>query len=103
MCDFAGSTSYIINTLDQAASGTQWAIGTESNLVKRLIALHPDKKIISLNENMCPCLAMNRIDLPHLLWSLESIQTGKIINPIKVEKEAAENAFLALERMLERA
>ncbi|PLT32418.1 quinolinate synthase NadA [Bacillus sp. V5-8f] len=103
MADFNGSTSYIINKLEQAPPGTQWAIGTESNLVKRLIALHPDKKIISLNENMCPCLTMNRIDLPHLLWSLESIEERKITNHIKVEKETAENAILALQRMLERA
>lgn len=103
LSDFNGSTSYIINMIEQAAPGSQWAIGTESNLVKRLIVNHPDKKIISLNPNMCPCLTMNRIDLPHLLWSLESIEEGKIVNPIKVEKEVAKDAILALERMLQRA
>ena len=72
------------------------------NLVKRLIEKYPDKKIVSLNPIMCPCLTMNRIDLPHLLWSLESISKGKIINPIKVEQQIADDAILALNRMLEK-
>jgi quinolinate synthase len=101
--DYAGSTSYIINMIEQAAPGTQWAIGTEMNLVKRLIAKYPEQTIISLNPNMCPCLTMNRIDLPHLLWALESIESGTIINPIKVDQEVTKDAILALNRMLERA
>ena len=51
---------------------------------------------------MCPCLTMNRIDLPHLLWSLESIVNGKEVNVIKVDSETASYAIRALERMLER-
>ncbi|MET1180006.1 quinolinate synthase NadA [Peribacillus simplex] len=102
LSDYAGSTSYIINMIEKAEPGSSWAIGTEMNLVKRLIANNPDKNIISLNPNMCPCLTMNRIDLPHLLWALESIEKGIIINPIKVEKSIADNAILALNRMLER-
>ncbi|GAB6256391.1 quinolinate synthase NadA [Peribacillus sp. N1] len=102
LSDYAGSTSYIINMIERAEPGSSWAIGTEMNLVKRLIANNPDKNIISLNPNMCPCLTMNRIDLPHLLWALESIEEGIIINPIKVEKNIADNAILALNRMLER-
>ncbi|MFS0887498.1 quinolinate synthase NadA [Peribacillus frigoritolerans] len=102
LSDYAGSTSYIINMIEKAEPGSSWAIGTEMNLVKRLIANNPDKNIISLNPNMCPCLTMNRIDLPHLLWALESIEEGIIINPIKVKKNIADNAILALNRMLER-
>lgn len=103
MSDYAGSTSYIIDMIEKAQAGSSWAIGTEMNLVKRLIANNPDKQIISLNPNMCPCLTMNRIDLPHLLWALESIEADQIINPIKVEKKIAADAILALNRMLERA
>ena len=73
------------------------------NLVKRLIAKYPDKHIISLNENMCPCLTMNRIDLPHLLWSLEIIENGEEGNVIKVDAETSSEALLSLERMLARA
>ncbi|WP_249662215.1 quinolinate synthase NadA, partial [Lysinibacillus fusiformis] len=68
---------YIIETTNRAPSGSAWAIGTEMNLVNRIMKQHPDKHIISLNENFCPCLTMNRIDLPNLLWSLESIEEGQ--------------------------
>ncbi len=103
LSDYDGSTSYIINKLKDAEANTIWAIGTEMNLVKRLSQIHSDKQVFSLNPNMCPCLTMNRIDLPHLLWSLESIEKGNPINQITVEKEVAENALLAVNRMLQRA
>ncbi|UOQ86138.1 quinolinate synthase NadA [Gracilibacillus salinarum] len=98
--DYAGSTKYIIDSLQQAEPGSQWAIGTEMNLVNRLINQHHDKKIISLNPYMCPCLTMNRIDLPHLTWSLDEISKGKGSNQIIVEEKIAANARLALNRML---
>ncbi|MDQ0214573.1 quinolinate synthase [Oikeobacillus pervagus] len=103
LSDDNGSTKYIIEAIQKAEPGTSWAIGTEMNLVKRIIHDHPDKKIISLNQNMCPCLTMNRIDLPHLLWSLENIVEGKENNIIKVDAETSKYSILALERMLERA
>lgn len=103
LSDMAGSTKYIIDTINQAPSGSKWAIGTEMNLVNRIIQEHQDKEIISLNPNMCPCLTMNRIDLPHLLWALESIEDGDVINRISVEETVAENAIFALEKMLENA
>lgn len=99
--DFAGSTNYIIDTISQAKAGTKWAIGTEMNLVNRIIAEHPDKQIESLNPFLCPCLTMNRIDLPHLLWSLEELEAGRVVNRITVDEEVAKYAVLSLERMLE--
>ena len=101
--DDNGSTKYIIDTINAAPAGSEWAIGTEMNLVKRIIAEHPDKTIISLNENMCPCLTMNRIDLPHLLWTLERIVNGEEGNIITVDEETAVLARLSLQRMLDRA
>ncbi|SHN09078.1 quinolinate synthase NadA [Gracilibacillus kekensis] len=98
--DQSGSTKYIIETIKNAPAGSEWAIGTEMNLVNRIIKEHPDKRIISLNPFMCPCLTMNRIDLPHLLWSLEEVQQNKSTNQIKVENNIATNAKLALNRML---
>jgi quinolinate synthase len=103
LSDYAGSTKYIIETIEKATPGSKWAIGTEMNLVKRIIATHPDKEIISLNPQMCPCLTMNRIDLPHLLWSLETLENGNVNNQIIVEKNIANDAIMALRRMLERA
>src|SRR5699024_7909499 len=99
--DYAGSTSYSIRMIEEAPSGSKWAIGTEMNLVQRLIQAHPDKEIISLNPHLCPCMTMNRIDLAHLLWSIESIETEEYKHVIKVENKTAEYAKLALDRMLE--
>lgn len=99
--DYAGSTNYIINTIKEAPAGSKWAIGTEMNLVNRIIEEHPDKHIESLNPFMCACLTMNRIDLPHLLWSLEMLEAGKVVNRISVPEEITKNAVLSLERMLE--
>jgi quinolinate synthase len=102
LSDYAGSTNYIIEKLKAAEPNTIWAVGTEMNLVKRLGQIHSDKKVISLNPNMCPCLTMNRIDLPHLLWTLESIENGSVINQVIVDKNISELAILAVNRMLQR-
>lgn len=96
LADEAGSTNKIIQTIENSPDGSEWAIGTEMNLVNRIIKNHPNKKIISLNANMCACLTMNRIDLPHLLWSLENIASGEIRQQITVDPETKMNAKLAL-------
>jgi quinolinate synthase len=43
---------------------------------------------------------MNRIDLPHLVWALESLVNGQIVNEIKVDAETSHYSKLALEQML---
>lgn len=101
--DYNGSTSTIIQTIEEAPAGSKWAIGTEMNLVERLIKENPDKEVVSLNPFLCPCMTMNRIDLPHLLWSLEKLEEGEVVNPILVDDETTANAVLALNRMLERS
>ncbi|WP_070120794.1 quinolinate synthase NadA [Bacillus marinisedimentorum] len=101
--DENGSTKKIIETVTAAVPGSKWAIGTEMNLVNRLIKENPDKDIISLNPYMCACLTMNRIDLQHLAWSLDNILENKITNKISVAQQTAEDARLALERMLKLA
>jgi quinolinate synthase len=98
--DYVGSTDYIIRTLDAAPAGSAWAIGTELNLVKRLAAQHPDKTVVFLEKTVCFCATMNRIDLPHLVWSLESLVAGTVPNRITVEPETARWARRALEQML---
>ncbi|EME75150.1 quinolinate synthase NadA [Bacillus sonorensis] len=100
LSDFSGSTKKIIDTISKAEPGSKWAIGTEMNLVQRIIKRHPDKQIESLNPDMCPCLTMNRIDLPHLLWSLEQIDKGEPAGVIKVEEAVAKDAVASLNRML---
>ncbi|GAB2570720.1 quinolinate synthase NadA [Gracilibacillus alcaliphilus] len=100
LADLAGSTNYIIQAIEQAEPDSSWAIGTEMNLVNRIIQQHPDKQIISLNPHMCPCLTMNRIDLPHLAWCLDSIKQGERRNIIQVDQQTTGFATQALERML---
>jgi quinolinate synthase len=98
--DQVGSTEYIIKALDAAPAGSAWAIGTELNLVRRLAKAHPDKQIVFLDKTVCFCSTMNRIDLPHLVWTLESLADGKVVNRIRVDEETERFAKLALERML---
>ena len=98
--DVVGSTEMIIKTVTQAPSGSSWAVGTELNLVKRLATENPDKKVYFLDKTICYCSTMNRIDLPHLVWALESVANGKVVNEIKVDEKVAKHARVALERML---
>jgi quinolinate synthase len=98
--DLVGSTEFIIKTIEAAPAGSSWAIGTELNLVKRLADSHPDKRIAFLDRNVCYCSTMNRIDLPHLVWALESLVDGVVVNRIEVDPETERWALVALERML---
>jgi quinolinate synthase len=98
--DYVGSTEYIIKTLDAAAPGSAWAVGTELNLVRRLANAHPDKQIVFLDKTVCFCSTMNRIDLPHLVWALESLVDGNIVNRIQVDPDTAKQATQALTQML---
>ena len=98
--DLVGSTEFIINTIEAAPAGSSWAIGTELNLVKRLAAAHPDKRITFLDKTVCYCSTMNRIDLPHFVWAMESLVAGQVVNRIEVDPETEKYALVALERML---
>jgi quinolinate synthase len=98
--DLVGSTEFIIKTLDEAPSGSAWAIGTELNLVRRLALQHPDKTVVFLDKDVCFCSTMNRIDLPHLVWALENLVDGRVVNRITVDDETASWARVALDRML---
>jgi len=98
--DLVGSTEFIIRTIEAAPAGSAWAVGTELNLVRRLANAHPDKTITFLESTVCYCATMNRIDLPHLVHSLESLVRGEVVNRITVPEAVARNARLALDRML---
>ncbi len=98
--DLVGSTEFIIQTIEAAPAGSAWAVGTELNLVKRLAAEHPDKRIVFLDKTVCYCSTMNRIDLPHLVWALESLVDGVVVNQIEVDAETEKWAKVALDRML---
>ena len=98
--DLVGSTEFIIKTIEAAPAGSTWAIGTELNLVKRMADTHPDKNIVFLDRNVCYCSTMNRIDLPHFVWAMESLVAGVVVNQIEVDPDTEHYAKIALERML---
>ena len=99
--DLVGSTEFIIKTIEAAPAGSVWAIGTELNLVKRLADAHPDNTIVCLDRNVCYCSTMNRIDLPHLVWAMESLVAGTVVNRIVVDPDTEREALVALQRMLD--
>ncbi|MDO7869256.1 quinolinate synthase NadA [Nocardioides jiangxiensis] len=99
--DLVGSTEFIIKQIEAAPAGTSWAIGTELNLVKRLADARPDLTIVFLDRNVCYCSTMNRIDLPHLVWALESLVDGEVPNVIEVDADTEHWAKIALQRMLD--
>ncbi|TDB99969.1 quinolinate synthase NadA [Nonomuraea longispora] len=102
--DHVGSTEHIIRTLEAAPAGSSWAIGTELNLVKRLAQRFPGKNVSFLDRTVCYCSTMNRIDLPHLVWALESLvlapENTPVVNRITVDDDTAHWARVALDRML---
>jgi quinolinate synthase len=99
--DVVGSTSRIIQAVEQAPPGSKWAIGTELHLVQRLKHEHPEQEIHFLSPMVCMCATMYRIDLPHLCWTLENIAAGTPVNIVRVEDKTARWALEALRRMLD--
>ena len=93
--DAAGSTSFIVNYVDQAPAGSTIIIGTEINLIDRLAHEYTDKQILPLKDSLCP--NMFKINLANLLWTLEN--AGKV-NIIKIPDQIKKGAKKALDRML---
>jgi quinolinate synthase len=98
--DVVASTEGIIRTIKASRPGTSWAVGTELNLVRRLAREFPDKNISFLDKTICYCSTMNRIDLPHLVASLENLVNGNVVNQIKVDQDTKAYARIALNQML---
>ena len=98
--DLNGSTEFIVHTVRAAPSGSSWAIGTEINLVSRLAKEMPDKRIQCLDPQVCPCSTMYRIHPSFLLWSLDHLVQGEVVNQVVVPEAVRKPALVALERML---
>lgn len=101
--DYVGSTEYIIKTIADSEPGTRWLVGTELNMVNRLHEQFRSegKYVHFMSDTVSMCSTMFRIDPAHLLWVLESLVEGKVVNRITVDPAEAELARLALARMLE--
>src|SRR6266403_624980 len=98
--DQIGSTEGIIKAIKAAEPGTQWAVGTEIHLVNRLTKELTDRKVMSLDRSVCVCTTMFRITPVHLLWALENLAAGNIVNRISVDERTRHHARTALDRML---
>ena len=98
--DLVGSTEYIRNQINNAPAGSVWAVGTEISLVNRLAINNPDKTVFCLDPVTCPCSTMYRIHPAYLLWVMESLVEGQVVNRITVPESTRREALVALERML---
>ena len=98
--DMVGSTEFIRKAINNAAPGSKWAVGTEISLVNRLALQNPDKVIFCLDPVTCPCSTMYRIHPAYLLWVLEALLDGTVVNQITVPEDIQREAQVALQRML---
>jgi quinolinate synthase len=98
--DEIGSTEGIIRIVKASPPGTKWAVGTEIHMVNRLSKELPDRQVMSLDPSVCVCTTMFRITPVHLLWALENLGAGKIVNQISVDERTRHFARVALDRML---
>jgi quinolinate synthase len=98
--DQIGSTEGIIKAIQASPAGTEWAVGTEIHLVNRLGKELKEHKVISLDPSVCVCTTMFRITPQHLLWALENLGEGNVVNRISVDERTRHHARVALDRML---
>lgn len=98
--DCSGSTGFIIKTIQESEPGSAWGIGTEINLVSRLAKEFPNRKIFCLDPDVCPCSTMYRIHPSFVLWVLENLLEGRVVNQVKVKEPIRTQARVALDRML---
>ena len=99
--DMNGSTELIRKVINEAPAGSAWAVGTEVSLVNRLALNNPDKAVFCLDPVSCPCSTMYRIHPAYLLWVLDSLVNGEVVNEITVPDDVKRDSLVALERMLE--
>lgn len=101
--DYVGSTEVIIQTVHAAEPGSRWLVGTELNLVNRLADEMREKEVDVhfMSPTVCMCSTMFRISPAHLLWTLENLIDGEVVNQIRVADAEKQAAKLALNRMLE--
>ncbi len=100
--DLTGSTEGIIKALEDAEPGSKWAIATEVHLVQRLCDQAAKRGVTAriLSECQCLCTTMIRIDPPHLLWVLDELAAGRVVNRVSVHPDARHWSRVALDRML---
>ncbi len=75
LADAVGSTSFIVKFVEQQPAGSTIAIGTDLNLIDRLVHEHQDKKIIELAGQTCAmCVNMFRTTLTDVAFTLYNLE-----------------------------
>ncbi len=102
LADESGSTEFILNRVREAKPGEHWAIGTEVHLINRIADEMKDQgvHVESLSGCQCLCTTMYRISPQRLLWVLDNLAEGTVVNQIKVHADARKWSIVALNRML---
>lgn len=98
--DLVGSTEFIRDQINSAPAGSKWGVGTEVSLVNRLAINNPDKTVFCLDPVTCPCSTMYRIHPAYLLWMLDGLLEGNVLNEITVSEDVKRDSQIALQRML---
>ena len=98
--DLVGSTEFIRDQINSSPAGSKWGVGTEVSLVNRLAINNPDKTVFCLDPVTCPCSTMYRIHPAYLLWMLDGLLEGNVLNEITVPEDVKRDSQIALQRML---
>ena len=96
MCDFVGSTSQLLEYIENLDPNQKVAVGTEYNFVKRL--KHPNSYVLSSTKPECP--SMNETSLKNLYDLIVAIDNNQPYNEIIIQNDIAEGAKTALDRMI---
>ena len=100
--DISASTEGIAAAIRNAEPHTRWSVGTEVHMVSRLARQAAKRQVTvrMLSDCQCLCTTMYRIDMPHLLWTLDHLVRHEPANVIKVGPQVKHFALVALDRML---
>jgi quinolinate synthase len=93
--DFAGSTSQMCRKVQEAPTGSVFAIGTEINMIHRLAWENPAKEVHTLSRSLCP--NMYRVNLYNLYDTVRDLENAE---QVTLPDEVMRDAKLALDRML---
>lgn len=102
LADFVGSTSQIIQYVQDLPLEQKVAVGTEFNLVNRLRPKYNGKQttfVLSSSKPQCP--TMNETTLEDVRDVLLAFEDNKPINEVFLDSEIQKWAKIALDRMLE--
>lgn len=94
LADGVGSTAYILQTVEQAPTGTEFIIGTEEGVIRRLAHTAPGRTCYLLRSGFT-CVNMKKTMLEDVCRALEMPSPA-----VEVDADVADKARVCLERMV---